>query len=39
MVRRPIYNGTICMDSRHSTSKHYNIHSLNGHYMIEATAK
>jgi alpha-glucosidase (family GH31 glycosyl hydrolase) len=38
-VQAPIYNGTICMDSRHEASKHYNIHGLHSHYMIDETAK
>lgn len=39
LLPNPISNGTICMDSRHDNSKHYNIHGLYSHYMIEATAK
>ncbi len=35
----PIYNGTICMDSRHSIGKHYNLHGAYPHYIIETTAK
>lgn len=35
----PISNGTLCMDSRYETTKHYNIHGVYSHYMIESTAK
>jgi alpha-glucosidase (family GH31 glycosyl hydrolase) len=38
-IPRPIFNATICMDSRYDISKHYNIHGLYSHSMIEATAK
>ena len=35
----PFYNATICMDSRYEIGKHYNIHGVYSHYIIEATAK
>lgn len=34
----PIYNGTICMDSRYELGKQFNIHGVNSHFIIEATA-
>ncbi|RNA12389.1 putative maltase-glucoamylase 2, partial [Brachionus plicatilis] len=38
-MSEPIYNATICMDSRYEISKHYNIHGMYSHYVIESTAK
>jgi len=38
-VLGPIYNNTICMDSRYQISRHYNIHGLYSHFIVEATAK
>ncbi|CAF0863003.1 unnamed protein product [Brachionus calyciflorus] len=37
-ISNPIYNATICMDSRYEISKHYNIHGIYSHYVIDATA-
>lgn len=38
-ILEDIYNGTICMDSRYETAKHYNIKGLYSHLVIETTAK
>lgn len=38
-IRRQLFDKTICMDSRYQISKHYNIHGLYSHLMIESTAK
>ena len=38
-INEPLFNSTICMDSRHEIGKHYNIHGLYSHYMIETTSK
>ncbi len=38
-IVRPLYNGTLCMDSRYENGRHFNIHGLYSHYAIEATAR
>ncbi|XP_022100313.1 sucrase-isomaltase, intestinal-like [Acanthaster planci] len=35
--RRGLYTRTICMDSQQSWGKHYDVHSLYGHSMAQAT--
>ncbi len=38
-IVRPLYNGTLCMDSRYENGRHFNIHGIYSHYAIEATAR
>lgn len=38
-IMGPLYNYTLCMDSRYQISKHYNIHGLYSHFITETTAK